>query len=307
MKPFISKTLLFLSIAMLSVVIVVLAINAVMRFKSNFEIDKSVTRLILGHSHPECAYNDYLIHDTDNFAQSGESYFYTNIKTQELIKSNPHVKEVFIEFTNDQINYSKNNWIWEDAFLTEKYPKYSPFMSYEDHTLLLKGNTTGFFNTLAISANKNIYNIINNKTDFTAFIGGYKALDHQLDTSERNKASSKNQLQISADSISTTNLFYLKKLVDFCQAQELKVYLVRSPLNKNNADLKNERLFQSLRGHYFKDIDFLDFADFPLEDSDFADLEHLNAQGATKFSTWFNLQLQEGFVDRSYDHEQKIN
>lgn len=305
MKLFISKILLFFCLALLSILLVIVAINITLKSKSSFEINPNITRLILGHSHPECAYNEQFIDHTANFAQSGESYVYTFIKAKELIKSNPHVKEIFIEFTNDQINFSKNNWIWDDAFLSEKYPKYSPFMSFEDHSLLFRGNTIGFLNTLSVAANKNMYNLINNKTDYTSYIGGYKALDHQLDTSENDKTTSITSRQTSIDSVSKTNLLYLKKLVDFCEAQNLKVYLIRSPLHKNNTDLKNEQVFQSVRGDYFEGIDFLDFADFPLKDSDFADLEHLNVQGATTYSKWFNLQLNRGFVNMSYFNNQK--
>lgn len=303
MKVFISKIVVFLLLVVLSVIGVVLAINSSMRNNSSFVIDKTYTNLILGHSHPECAYDDDLISHTLNFAQSGESYFYTYIKTKELIASNPHVKQVFIEFSNDQINLSKNNWIWDDDFLSEKYPKFSPFMTFEDQKVLLNGNTKGFFNTLSVSANKNFYNLINGKTDFTDRIGGFIALEHTLEISKET-TSFKNP---TTDSTSIVNIQYLKKLVDFCKQQQLKVYLVRSPLHKKNIDLKNEALFQKVRKEYFDDVTFLDFVSFPLNDSDFADLEHLNNDGAIKYSKWFNTQLRNGFHNISYNNIENLD
>jgi hypothetical protein len=41
---------------------------------------------------------------------------------------------------------------------------------------------------------------------------------------------------------------------------------------------------------------FLDFADFPILNSEFGDLEHLNYRGAAKFSIWFNKLIESGLL-----------
>jgi len=46
----------------------------------------------------------------------------------------------------------------------------------------------------------------------------------------------------------------------------------------------------------FKDVDFLDFNNFPLNNEEFGDFEHLNYKGAKRFSLWFNELLEKGLL-----------
>ena len=46
----------------------------------------------------------------------------------------------------------------------------------------------------------------------------------------------------------------------------------------------------------FKNIEFIDFSEFPLTDEQFADFGHLNHTGALKFSKWFDKLLQKGLM-----------
>lgn len=64
-------------------------------------------------------------------------------------------------------------------------------------------------------------------------------------------------------------------------------------MNKNYNYQQNELIFQKIWKDKFKEVTFLDFKDFPLNDSDFADIEHLNDKGAKKFSTYFNTFMKD--------------
>ena len=88
------------------------------RHFANFKIKESSRILIVGHSHSECAYNDSLINNVVNFSQSGESYFYTYFKTKKFIEQNPNIQTVLIEFSNNQIAFSMNNWIWAEKYMS---------------------------------------------------------------------------------------------------------------------------------------------------------------------------------------------
>jgi hypothetical protein len=74
-----------------------------MRSKAQFTLETPVENVIFGHSHPECAYNDSLIGNFKNLAQSRQSYFYSFSKIKNVHKQNPQIKNIFIEFTNNQI------------------------------------------------------------------------------------------------------------------------------------------------------------------------------------------------------------
>ena len=56
----------------------------------------------------------------------------------------------------------------------------------------------------------------------------------------------------------------------------------------------------------FADIEFLDFAKYPLQNSEFGDFDHLNYRGARKFSIWFNQLIDDGLLERT-DKQSFIN
>ena len=50
--------------------------------------------------------------------------------------------------------------------------------------------------------------------------------------------------------------------------------------------------------------EFLDFKEYPLTNSEFADLVHLNYNGAKIFSIWFNELLEKGILTK--ENKQQI-
>lgn len=54
---------------------------------------------------------------------------------------------------------------------------------------------------------------------------------------------------------------------------------------------------------FFPSIEYLDFSKFPLDNSEFGDLEHLNYKGAKVFSNWFAQLLNKGILEKSNKQE----
>ena len=132
MRQFIQLSITFL-IALFTLIFVSVELSEyVVNKNSDFKLNKSTKYLVLGHSHPECAFNDSLIENFKNISQSGESYYYTYFKAKKIIEQNPSIETVFIEFTNNQINESMNSWIWKEKYMNYRYPRYSPFMNFTD-------------------------------------------------------------------------------------------------------------------------------------------------------------------------------
>lgn len=299
MKRFIKLTTVFLVILALFFIVPVLISEAVLRKNAVFELKENTKHLIVGHSHPECAFNDSLIEDLQNVSNSGEPYFYASFKLKEILKDNPGVETVFIEFANNNITSKMDDWAYDDMFLEAQYTIYSPFMSQKDRSFLASNNTSGFINVLFLSSSSNINRAI--KRQFNYSLGGFRYLDRDktdslvqlpLPTVEELKQFRQN-LKFSARSIQD-----LKKIIASCQQKGKKVYLIRSPLHDRYEDYDFESTYQKIRKENFSDIEYLDFSKFRLQDSEFADLEHLNYKGAKIFSTWFNGLLQKGLLDK---------
>ncbi len=299
MKKFLRKVLGFISVLLL-IFLLVFGLN---RYFSDFRIDPKNTTLIIGHSHSECAYNDSLIFGVSNYSESGETYFYNYIKVKKLIEQNPHIDRILIEFTNNQIKEYMDNRIWEDKYISYRFPKYVSFMNKEDINLLLKNNPNYFKSSFSVSFSSN-FKMLFKRLNYTTEIGGYKYLERNFtDSSEQEEESLTTEEQAAADLISVYNIEYLDKMITFCKENNVEVFLIRSPLNKNYKGFDNEVIFQYLLHTKYKEFEFLDFAKFPLSDEEFGDVIHLNHKGAKKYSLWFNEIIKKGVFDKTNKQE----
>ncbi len=112
--------------------------NSLISKNANFQLLSTTENVLFGHSHSECAFNDSLITNFKNLSNSGESYFYILPKVKNIVSQNPQIKNVFIEFTNNQITTNMNNWIWGEKLMSSRLTLHSPFMNSEDHFVLIK-------------------------------------------------------------------------------------------------------------------------------------------------------------------------
>ena len=105
-------------------------------------------------------------------------------------------------------------------------------------------------------------------------------------------------IRFNPNKFSTTNIEYLKKIIAYYHSKGKNVYLLRSPQDGEYDGKQNEHAFDSICEKEFSSLQFLDFNEFELNKSDFADLEHLNYEGANKFSKWFNQNLKLGVFSK---------
>lgn len=299
MKKFLLKISIFLG-GLFLIIFIVFGAN---RYFSNFRINSKDTTLIIGHSHSECAYNDSLITGVANYSDSGETYFYNYIKLKKLIQQNPHVNKVLIEFTNNQIKEYMDRRIWEDKYISHRFPKYGVFMNKQEIELLIQKNPSYFKENLSACFKSNFMMILRNRLNYSSEIGGYKYLERKFtDTEKKEEESLTIEEKTNPNSMATYNLYYLDKIIDFCTQHDIEIFFVRSPLHTSYA-LDNETAFQNIIKTRYKEIDFLDFSKFPLTDDEFGDAIHLNHKGAKKYSLWFDTLLKKGLFQKTHKQQ----
>ena len=282
MKTFFKKLGVFLVISIVAIILIASIPRFLIKKNSKFKLKKNETTVVFGHSHPECAFNDSLIANFKNLAESGESYFYNYQKIKKVIPDNPKIETVILEFSNDQITKEMDEWIWGYDKMNYYLPKYSAFMDKVDYLILFNNNLTDLIACTSVSFKKNLFRVLKSDYYYTDEIGGFKWLDkNQLETNN-------NQNNLDQINISTVNLEYLRKIIEYCRNQNVTVYLARSPQHKDLVSLKNEYLFQKIRSEQFSDVEFLDFNTFPVPNEYFADFGHLNHKGAEIFSKFIS-------------------
>lgn len=288
MQKFILRLMTFvLSIVTVVVIIFCLQKNLLFREK-DLKLPQNCTVLILGHSHPVCAINTKFIKNTFNLSESGEAYIYTYFKAKKVIESNPQIKKVFIEFTNNQI-YKKdmNDWMWADVHLQYRIKRYGLLLDREAVQLLYKKNSTGFVNAFSKSLFDNLKRFFYSNKNFVVKggMGGFRPSTKLLANSTSNSTSKKRK---SFNGVSDYNIFYLQKIVKYCQEKNIEICLIRSPMHKSYDVSFSEKTFKEILHSKFKNVKWIDNKDFPIPDKGFQDAEHLNSYGAKIYSQYFN-------------------
>ena len=250
-------------------------------------------RIVIGHSHPECAFNDSLIEGLQNFSRSGESYFYTYYKLIPLLAQNARIKTVFIDFSNDMISAEKNDWTWGQRYLTRSYAAYGPFIDASGNRFLFTHNPKAFLDAQSLSVQASLMSFINHDYDYSGRLGKYVFLERNQTDSLLKAGTFDYVNRDQLFELSTVNLTYLRKMIDYTRSLNRKVYLLRSPMHKSSPYLLNESLFRKVYDSLFKDVEFLDYVNFPLENNEYGNLEHLNFRGAKKFSEFFNQEIRK--------------
>lgn len=304
MVYFVKKLSLFLVIVSLIAIALFVAATILVRHKASFKLNSDTNAIVIGHSHPECAYNDSLINNFQNVAISGEAYFYTYPKIRNLVEENKNIATVFIELTNNQISESINEWVWSDKYISFHYVIYSPFIHWNDKLVVVKHNPKGFIANLPIVFKDMLKRTLAPSYVVPEVYGGYIShkgdLNDYLEKIKKQEGPGEDFVEINQET-SIVQIQYLTKIVDYLKAQNVQVYLIRSPEHESYDGLRNEAIFQEVLKNHFADQYFLDLKDFPLGSESFRDPEHLNATGAKLLSIWMNELLASKFMQENYE------
>jgi hypothetical protein len=189
-----------------------------------------------------------------------------------------------------------DDWTWGFQKMSFYLPFYSPFMESEDVNLLIENNSTDAFASYSIATRKHLYRIIGGDYNLIDEIGSYTGskfskVDELIAKNNFNPTISKNKV------LSETNLSYLRKMIDFCKTNDIKVFLIRSPQHPLYADLSNESVYQNVLKTQFSDVELLDFDAMNFPNSHYLDLHHLNFKGANQFSTLFNNLIEKNLLN----------
>lgn len=301
MKRFIKRIFVFSLLTFIMLIGIIVSSNILINKDSNFSIDKNYAYIVLGHSHPEEAFNDSIIQKTKNFARGGEHYFYTYLKAKKIIESNPQIKVVFLELTNNQISIDMTKWIEDTQKNLVNIPNFAPVMTFEDHSFLIKQNPLSYFKSQEMVIKNNLNFLLYRKKNILIQRdwGGFYANPRQKVDSIIKSNEKQKKLNSTKIVVDTTNLPFVDKIASICKKRGIQLFLIRLPQHPKYAYCENEEQLQKILKTRYSQLFYLDFENFYLLNDDYADLEHLNYKGAKKFSLFFDALLKKGLIQSS--------
>ncbi len=251
--------------------------------------------MFLGNSKSECTFNDSLIANSLNLSQSGEALFYTYQKTKLLLRKKDAITTVFIQTSPFEFSKGCDKTIWDKKYLFEFLPRVISTLSMEDFIPIVKNNPSELAKVFFVaSIMKNMHwcgfgNIICGEN----FLGKYRWLDRDIKPKDIEKVK-----EVKSIDFAEYNVLYLKKTIALLEQNNIKVILVSAPLPARYISAASTNAFNKIREESFPTIPYLDFSNFPLNNTDYADASHVNYRGAKKFSLFFNKLLEKGLLNK---------
>lgn len=255
-------------------------------YNSSFRVQESKNILILGDSHTEAAINDSILHRSKNVSLSGTPYPFSYIIAERVLDENPQIDTLLLSFhAISASSYLDRRWLTGDQ-LDVKIKNFTLFSNLRD--ILLTKNIDNYIAALKAPSWQLFMNkskLLNpNISAFDLNIGRYNPLEYSKLSEDLDRRLDGFSEQSAIDTASI-QFRYLKKIEQLCSEKGVKLILFNSPIYK--VDKYTERAkFDNLRKEFLSKLTYLDFSDFPLGDSCYADVTHLNYKGAYIFSKY---------------------
>ncbi|MEE9573070.1 MAG: hypothetical protein V3W20_08490 [Candidatus Neomarinimicrobiota bacterium] len=291
MKSFFNKTMLFISVPTILLILTFLLLNYYNNKFIESEISSTVTTLFIGDSHIQKSIDDKLITTAINISQSSESFYYSYYKLDKILKANPSIKRIYLGFSYHSLSS------YYDEFVFGKYSKnissrYFFILPLSEKFKLFKYN----FRKLPIYIKEvykhGIMNIFKTGNNYS-FLGQYEnkfenvsAVQNSMDKRLLLQFYNNNRLI----NFSESNISYLIKIIDLCDKNKVELITLNTPLHsyyKSKIPMEYLKKYNEIISQ--NRIVTINFDELVLDDSCFIpDGDHVSEKGALQTSNYFN-------------------
>lgn len=244
--------------------------------------------LVIGDSHTECAIDDDVFTRCVNISKSASAYVFSYALIRKWKADNPELDTVFLSYESKSLSEEQQNvWMYDETVTARRLPYILPYFNggdywnykYSPHfwkTLIQFPLIVREFHAQDTTGNR--YAWQNDK------IGMATALPYNK-LKEDIAATKPFSRKVPPEKVSRISIEYIRKIAAYCKRKNITLVLINTPVYQWNRYVDDEQ-FEKNRKQYFSDILYLDYKDFPLADSCYADIWHLNAAGQRQFSQY---------------------
>jgi hypothetical protein len=295
MRRFISKFITFVCIAAVIVICIPAGIYFV-RSKVSFKIPPDKHIIVTGDSHTELAIDDNIYLKSVNISQGGSAYLYSYCKLQKFLNENTHIDTVLLSFHYGPLmDLIDNRWILGSGPMMYKIPFYLTLLNKEEIAIFTNHDKFTFikavFNLPFRFFVKSFIKVFIKRGNISyddLNIGGYIKSDRNK--LQKNIELYEKRTEEEEVNISLCQLEYLLKIVDLCKCENVELILINTPVYKPEIYESIDKL-NDFYDTYLSEVKYLDYSAFPLPDSCYGDIGHLNYKGAQIFSKYLQENL----------------
>lgn len=250
-----------------------------------FALEKNVNTLVVGNSHPQCAINDSLFGNCKNLSRAGEPFFYLQFKLEKVLSENPQIDQVIIEISDNEFKSQIEEWIYNPMVVESSVKSYWAYWPLSFHKKLFSRIGIRYFKYLVLGQKKYLISMLGQSESFFQSLtwGGFKKSTAVFNEQLINEA--EENVKMTCDSALNPmpdNLLALKKIQSLCSQYGKEIIFIRCPVHTSMHDCFELEYEKMIKENVKTKV--LDFRNWPMDASDFADKDHLNRSGAYKFT-----------------------
>jgi len=300
MKKFVLNIVKFSWVTLTAMLLLVIGTKVYTKQTFDFKIPLNKNILVLGNSKPECAIDDTNFSNAFNLAQAGTAYFYDYIKAKEVLKNNTQIDTLILGYSYGDIAIEMDSWFKGDDKIKFKMINFFFLFSTNDYLSLLKSNPKSvLFNTP-----QTIFH--NLKMSYKGFqnLGGFKPLTRNKVVEAKKRVENKTSFR--TKELSKYQTKYLLKIYDYCNARNITLVLLAVPIHPRMEELQAElkQNYCNFATQYMPEAVLIDHSGFKIPERNYADLAHLNFNGAQLYSTFLK---KNKFLENHVDCEEYIS
>jgi hypothetical protein len=287
MRRFLKKTFLFI-FGLFVIAVSLFIARYILTNSINWELPNDKHIIFMGASHIQAGINPSVYEGSINIASSSERYMFTFLKLNELIKANPQIDTVFLQFAPTDLHKNTDTKYFQKNEMLHFLPLYYPLFSKKEWGYYLKSSFETK-NDFAEVLFKNLnLRIPKNMISF----GGFSPLVGQFDRNTEPYNMPEWLVQGS-----TINDYYLNEIINLCKKNSIELFLIYMPMYNKNHFYDIVFFYKKYKEH-FSSIPFEDYSDWNCPDYYRKDEHHLNKIGAIVFTK----KLKKDFSSNTSSH-----
>lgn len=211
-----------------------------------------------------------------NLGKPSERYMFTYMKLKKLVENNPQVKQIVLQCAPTDLWQHTDDKYFVDNEMSEFVPLFYPMYTNED----LDFYRGRYFDMVKY--------IIQHSLDPRCYFQdpyfkgiGWGNQEGQMLHSRMDKLKVKPDMMKGSYG-NKINLYYLRKIVDYCKRKNIQLSLIYCPMYKPEYFYNQNYFYSQLKK--FGDVKFYDYSHWAVPDSCLYDAHHLNADGAKLFT-----------------------
>ena len=211
-----------------------------------------------------------------NIGKPSERYMFTFMKIKKLVANNPQINQIVLQCAPTDLWQNSDDKYFVENEMSEFVPLYYPMLTNKDIYFWI-----GHYCDMAKFILQHLFDR-DNYVQIAYFKRiGYGNQEGQMLDEVMDKSNVKPNL-ITGTYGNKVNVYYLRKIIDYCKKQNLKLALIYCPMYKPEYYYDQSYYYTQLES--FSDVPFYDYSHWDVPDSCRYDAHHLNRKGAELFT-----------------------